>query len=105
MFGLDAVMRSVRVNAAVGAVVAVSASLLAVVGLAPAANAADTIAFRASAEAFFNQPSARVTIPASVRETDGMLLFVTKNNAAATGSSDCGRRPWGNSTTKDHRFR
>jgi len=32
----------------------------------------------------FNQPTDRVTIPASVRETNVMLLFVTKNNASAT---------------------
>ena len=35
------------------------------------------------------RPPHRVTIPASVRETDGMLLFVTSNKALATSS----RRP------------
>jgi hypothetical protein len=48
------------------------------------AAAADNISFRASAQAAFNQPTARVTIPANVQATDGMLLFVTKNNASAT---------------------
>ena len=63
----------------------VVATLLATLGLAgltatPAA-AADTITFRAAAQAVVNQPALRVTIPASVRETDGMLLFVTTNKA------------------------
>jgi PKD repeat protein len=58
---------------------------LGVMGLtmSPAA-AVDNIAFRASAQAVFNQPTARVTIPANVRETDGMLLFVTSNKALAS---------------------
>ena len=54
------------------------------VALAPAASAADSIAFRASTQVAFNAASSRVTIPAAVRETDGMLLFVTKNTAAAS---------------------
>ena len=74
--------RRATTGVALGALVS---GLLMTLGLtAPPAVAADTIAFRASAEAFYNQPSARVTIPATVRETDGMLLFVTKNNATAT---------------------
>jgi PKD repeat protein len=65
------------------------AGLLAVVGLTAApAFATDTIAFRASAQAVFNQPTARVTIPASVRESDGMLLFVTSNKALASVTTD-----------------
>lgn len=64
----------------VGALVA---AVLALLGwTAPPASAADTIAFRASAQAVFNQTTARVAIPASVRESDGMLLFVTSNSAS-----------------------
>ena len=82
--GLQAGVRSVRGSMAVAAVGAMVATLLAVLGLAATpAFAADNITFRASAQAFFNQPIARVTIPASVRETDGMLLFVTSNKALA----------------------
>ncbi|WP_107764742.1 beta strand repeat-containing protein [Nocardioides terrigena] len=74
-----------RRHVAVAAVVSMVATVLAAVGLtASPASAADVITFRAGAEATYNQPTARVTIPAAVRETDGMLLFVTKNNAAAT---------------------
>jgi hypothetical protein len=51
------------------------------VALAPAANAADNITFRASAQSAANQQVHRVTIPAAVRETDGLLLFVTSNRA------------------------
>src|SRR5262245_169070 len=50
----------------------------------PAAHAADTISFRAAAEIAANQQTHRVTIPASVRETDGLLLFVTSNRQLAT---------------------
>jgi PKD repeat protein len=61
------------------------AALLAVIGVtAKPAFAADSITFRAAAQASFNQPTARVTIPATVRETDGMLLFVTSNKALAS---------------------
>ncbi len=78
----------VRRWSAIGAVGAMVASLLAVLGLTSApAFAADTIAFRAGTESAANLSTHRVTIPAAVRETDGMLLFVTKNNAAATMSS------------------
>ena len=74
-----------RRSVAVAAVVSMVATVLAAVGLtASPASAADVITFRAGAQATYNQPTARVTIPAAVRETDGMLLFVTKNNAAAT---------------------
>ncbi|KRF04711.1 hypothetical protein ASG88_21115 [Nocardioides sp. Soil777] len=74
-----------RRNVAVASVVSLVAAVLAVVGLAASpAAAADVITFRAAAQAAYNQTTARVTIPASVRETDGMLLFVTKNNASAT---------------------
>ena len=59
-----------------GAVVAVLAALVSVPS--PAA-AADVITFRAATQASWNQATARVTIPATVRETDGMLLFVTAN--------------------------
>lgn len=61
---------------------------LAVVGVglpvvtASLANAADTISFRASAQSAANQTTHRVTIPAAVRESDGLLLFVTGNRAA-----------------------
>lgn len=85
MMGSQTVVRSVRGSVAVAAVGAMVAALLAVIGFtATPAFAADTITFRAAAQAFFNQPTARVTIPASVRETDGMLLFVTSNKALAS---------------------
>ena len=48
---------------------------------ASVAQAADTIAFRASAQSAANQITHRVTIPAAVRESDGLLLFVTSNQA------------------------
>ena len=74
-----------RRSAAIAAVLAMVATLLALVGFTVApAHGADTITFRAAAQATFNQPTARVTIPASVRETDGMLLFVTSNKALAS---------------------
>ena len=78
----------VRRWSAIAAVGAMVASLLAVLGLTSApAFAADAIAFRAGTQSAANLTTHRVTIPAAVRETDGMLLFVTKNNAAATISS------------------
>jgi PKD repeat protein len=46
---------------------------------APPVAAADNISFRASAQAAWNQRTARVPVPNAVRETDGMLLFVTTN--------------------------
>ena len=76
--GSQTVVRAGRRSVSVAAVIAVLAALLAMIGLGSApAYAADTITFRAGAQAAFNQPTARVTIPATVRETDGMLLFVT----------------------------
>lgn len=69
-----------RGSAAVASVVAMVATLLALLGVtAPPAAAADVITFRASAQAAWNQTTARVTIPAAVEDTDGMLLFVTTN--------------------------
>ncbi|MBA2531703.1 MAG: PKD domain-containing protein [Nocardioidaceae bacterium] len=61
-----------------------AATLAAGVALAPAASAADNIAFRASAQSAANQITHRVTIPASVRETDSLLLFVSSNKALAS---------------------
>jgi PKD repeat protein len=56
---------------------------LAVTGLTTTpASAADNIAFRASAQVAATLQTHRVTIPAAVRDTDGMLLFVTNNNRA-----------------------
>ena len=69
-------------------VLALVVSALAVVGAAGSpAQAADTIAFRGASEAAWNQVTARATIPAAVRETDGMLLFVTSNKAGVTITS------------------
>jgi large repetitive protein len=65
----------------------VVASTLAVgvsVALAPAASAADTIGFRASAQSAANQQTQRVIIPAAVRDTDSLLLFVTSNKSLAS---------------------
>lgn len=58
--------------------------LVSVVALAAPAVATDTIAFRVSAEASYNQLTARLTVPDSVAEADALLLFVTKNKAAAS---------------------
>ena len=56
------------------------AALFALLGVsASPAAAADVITFRAGTQAAWNQPTARVTIPAAVEDTDGMLLFVTTN--------------------------
>ena len=85
MIGTQARVRTTRGSVAVAAVGAMVAALLALLGVtAPPAAAADTIAFRAAAQASLNQPTARVTIPASVEATDGMLLFVTTNKALAS---------------------
>ena len=65
-----------RLSIVVGATLAVLATML---SFPSASSAADTITFRASAEAAWNQTTARVTIPSTVRDTDGMLLFVTTN--------------------------
>ena len=45
----------------------------------PPPTGGDEISFRTATEAAWNQGTARVTIPATVRETDGMVLFVTAN--------------------------
>jgi PKD repeat protein len=71
------------------AVTAVVVTLLAVVGLTVApAFAVDTIAFRAGAEAAYNQATARVAIPTTVRAGDGLLLFVTSNKSLASVTTD-----------------
>jgi PKD repeat protein len=69
----------------VGLVVASLVGSLGLIGLTvtPAA-AVDTIAFRASAQTAANQQTQRVTIPAAVRDTDSLLLFVTSNKALAS---------------------
>lgn len=75
-------LRRARDGVVVTAVMALVAALLAVIGLTAApAQAADTISYRAGAQGAFNLRTARVTIPASVRAGDGMLLFVTSNLA------------------------
>lgn len=61
---------------------AILVAIVALLGLpVTAAQAADVITFRDAASASWNQTTARVTIPATVRETDGLLLFVTANRA------------------------
>ncbi|GAA1478315.1 hypothetical protein GCM10009623_27610 [Nocardioides aestuarii] len=73
---------------AAGSALALVASALAVVGVSVSpAQAADTITFRAAAQAAWNQSTARATIPAEVREGDGMLLFVTSNKAGVSITS------------------
>jgi large repetitive protein len=82
-------LRLGRGSVASAAVVALVAALLGVIGYTAApAQAVDTISFRAGTQAAFNQATARVTIPASVRESDGMLLFVTSNKALASVTTD-----------------
>ena len=89
MIGSQAGVRAARGGVAAATVGALVAVLLAVLGLtASPASAVDTISFRAGTEAVFNQPTARVTIPASVRAGDGMLLFVTSNKALASVTTD-----------------
>ena len=84
-------LRRARSGVVVMSVVALVAALLAVIGLTAApARAADTISFRAGAQAAVNQRSARVAIPASVRAGDGLLLFVTTNKAAAVTTDPAG---------------
>ena len=70
-----------RVGVVIGATLA---CLVALVTVPSAVSAADNITFRASAQAAANQITHRVTIPASVRETDGLLLFVTSNKSLAS---------------------
>ncbi len=76
-----------RRRTVVVAVLALVTPLLAMMGLvtSPAA-AADNITFRAGASIAANQITHRVTIPTAVRETDGLLLFVTSNKALASWS-------------------
>ena len=82
MFGSQTSVRSVRRSLAATAIMGLVATLLALAGLVttPAA-AVDNITFRASAQAAANQITHRVTIPTTVRETDGLLLFVSSNKA------------------------
>jgi large repetitive protein len=68
--------RASRLLVVVGATAAILATMLT---FPSASSAADTITFRAAAQAAWNQTTARVTIPSTVRDTDGMLLFVTTN--------------------------
>lgn len=68
-----------RRSVALSSVGALVAALLGVVAAATPSAAADTITFRAATQAAWNQTTARVTIPATVQATDGMLLFVTTN--------------------------
>jgi PKD repeat protein len=85
MIGSQAGVRSTRGTVATTAVVGMVAALMALVGVtAPPANAVDTITFRAAAEEAANQVTHRVTIPASVRDTDALLLFVTSNKSLAS---------------------
>jgi PKD repeat protein len=70
-------------------VVSLAASVTALVAAtAPPASAADVITFRAAAEATWNQTTARVAVPAAVREGDGMLLFVTTNKDVTSTTPD-----------------
>jgi large repetitive protein len=76
-----------------GTALSVTAATLAfgaTVATAPAASAADNIAFRASAQAAYNQTTARATIPASALAGDALLLFVTNNSAATITSAPSG---------------
>jgi len=82
MIGSRTGSASGRRGVALAAVAAMVATLFAMLGMtASPAAAADVITFRAATEATWNQTTARVTIPAAVREGDGMLLFVTTNKA------------------------
>ncbi len=68
-----------------GLVVAAMALSVGFTGLtASPAAAADDISFRASAQSAGNKTTHSVTIPASVRAGDGLLLFVTRNNVAGS---------------------
>ena len=84
MIGSRTGSASGRGGVALAAVGAMVVTLFAMLGLsASPAAAADVITFRAATQATWNQTTARVTIPAAVREGDGMLLFVTTNKAYA----------------------
>jgi len=54
------------------------------------AAAADVISFRASAQSAATQIQHRVTIPATVRETDALLLFVTSNRVPSVAATPAG---------------
>ncbi|HJW64738.1 MAG TPA: hypothetical protein VJ849_14650, partial [Actinomycetes bacterium] len=54
------------------------------------AAAADVISFRASAQSAANQTQHRVTIPATVRETDALLLFVTSSRVPSVAATPAG---------------
>jgi PKD repeat protein len=54
------------------------------------AAAADVISFRASAQSAATQIQHRVTIPATVRETDSLLLFVTSNRVPSVAATPAG---------------
>jgi PKD repeat protein len=84
----SAIGRRTRSTLAALVVLVLSTALLAVGFVTAPASAVDTISFRAAAQATFNQPTARVTIPSSVRAGDGMLLFVTSNKALASVTTD-----------------
>jgi hypothetical protein len=73
---------------------------LSVLTVAPAA-AADVISFRASAQSAATQTTHRVTIPATVRETDALLLFVTGNRANPVASTPTGWTRVGNRLDTD----
>ncbi len=81
----------------VGLVVAAMALSVGLTGItATSAAAADVIAFRASAQSAANKVTHSVTIPASVRAGDGLLLFVTRNNAAGAVPTLAGWKQVGN---------
>ena len=54
------------------------------------AAAADVISFRASAQSAATQIQHRVTIPATVRETDALLLFVTSSRVPSVAATPAG---------------
>lgn len=78
--------RARRVFSVTAAASLLGAALATVGVTATPAAAADVITFRDSAQVAVNLSTARVVIPSTVRETDGMLLFVTTNvnNAITT---------------------
>jgi large repetitive protein len=73
---------------------------LSVLTVTPAA-AADVISFRASAQSAATQTTHRVTIPTTVRETDGLLLFVTGNRANPVAATPIGWTRVGNQLDTD----
>ena len=99
--------RPVRRSVTAAAVLALVAPLLALVGLVTSpAVAADNITFRAGASGRRRTRSPhRVTIPAAVRETDGLLLFVTSNKALASVVATPAGWTLGGHATVEHRHR